>query len=57
MCQKFEGLIFLIDVGMSEAIDYSRGALLRVHGKESFRATAIYPNGTSRQFFEELVGM
>src|SRR5262249_12257142 len=26
--QKFDGLIFLIDVGMSEAIDYSRGALL-----------------------------
>jgi hypothetical protein len=41
MCQKFDRLIFLIDVGMSEAIDDSHGALLRVRGKEAARATAI----------------
>jgi hypothetical protein len=43
MWQQFDGLIFLIDVGMSEAIDYSDGALLHVHSGRT--ATAIHPNG------------
>jgi hypothetical protein len=42
--QKFNGLIFLIDVGMSEAIDYSRGALLHIRGGEKPRALVHYPD-------------
>lgn len=30
MIQKFDGLIFLIDVGISNAIDYSNGAILQI---------------------------
>jgi hypothetical protein len=44
MIQKFNGLIFLIDVGMSEAIDYSKGALLHIHGGQHPRAVAHYPD-------------
>jgi Calcineurin-like phosphoesterase len=33
--EKFDGLIFLIDVGMSSAIDYSHGVLLRIHRRSS----------------------
>jgi hypothetical protein len=43
LVQKFNGLIFLIDVGMSEAIDYSRGALLQIHGGEKPRAVVVFP--------------
>jgi hypothetical protein len=44
LVQKFNGLIFLIDVGMSEAIDYSCGALLQIHGGEKPRAVVHYPD-------------
>jgi hypothetical protein len=48
--QKFDGLIFLIDVGMSRGIDdsskgYSKGALLKIRAGKQARATAIYPDG------------
>jgi hypothetical protein len=43
LVQKFNGLIFLIDVGMSEAIDYSRGALLHIRGGQKPRAVVYYP--------------
>jgi hypothetical protein len=49
--QKFDGLIFLIDVGMSEAIDYSRGALLHIKGGSRPRAIVIYPDKTSEQLW------
>lgn len=48
MIQKFDGLIFLIDVGMSSAIDKSKGAALRITrtaGAES--ATRIGADGES----------
>jgi hypothetical protein len=45
MVQKFDGLIFLIDVGMSAAIDDSEGALLHIQGGRQPRAVAIYPGG------------
>jgi hypothetical protein len=49
LVQKFDGLIFLIDVGMSDAIDYSRGALLHIREGPAPRAGVIYPDKTSRQ--------
>jgi hypothetical protein len=44
LVQKYNGLIFLIDVGMSEAINYSQGALLHIRGGEKPRAVVIYPD-------------
>ena len=41
MFQRF-GLLFLIDTGMSEGVDYSRGAVLHITSKD---ATAICPDG------------
>jgi len=43
--QKFDGLIFLIDCGMSQGIGYSTGAILHIeHG----RATALFPDRPSK---------
>jgi hypothetical protein len=41
MFQRF-GILFLIDTGMSEGVDYSRGAVLHITSKD---ATAICPDG------------
>jgi hypothetical protein len=49
--QKFDGLIFLIDVGMSEAIDYSPGAVLHIHGGQNPRAVVIFPDATTKQLW------
>lgn len=46
--QKFSGLVFLMDMGMSRGIDYSNGALLRI---TSTNATALYPDGTQNQIW------
>jgi hypothetical protein len=56
--QKFDGLIFLIDVGMSRGVDdsgegYSHGALLRIRGGRHARATAIFPGAPARQLWPE----
>jgi hypothetical protein len=51
ICQKFDGLVFLIDVGMSEAIDYSRGALLHIRGGDRPRAAALFPEGGPEQLW------
>jgi hypothetical protein len=51
MFQKFDGLIFLIDVGMSEAIDHSRGALLQVRNGADAKAVAVFPDGSSEQLW------
>jgi hypothetical protein len=53
LCQKFDGLIFLIDVGMSEAIDYSRGALLHIRGGRHVRAFAVFPSGDPQQLWPQ----
>jgi hypothetical protein len=45
MFEKFDGLIFLIDVGMSRAIDASEGSILRVHEDHPLRATIIDNQG------------
>ena len=52
MAQKFDGLIFFIDVGMSKAIDKSNGAGLKIerHGEHE-SATAIRADGTQEQLW------
>jgi len=52
MFSNFNGLVMLIDVGMSQGIDYSKGALLRierVEGRE--KATALFPDGSQRRLW------
>jgi hypothetical protein len=54
--QKFDGLIFLIDVGMSRGVDetrqgYSTGALLHIHGKDKPKADAIFADGSRRRLW------
>jgi Calcineurin-like phosphoesterase len=53
--QNFDGLIFLIDVGMSNCpeLDDSEGALLHIHGGDPARATALFPDGTKRRLWPE----
>lgn len=48
--ENFDGLVFLIDMGMSRRIDYSKGALMRIERNGSSEtATAIFPDGTTKQ--------
>jgi Calcineurin-like phosphoesterase len=51
--QAYDGLIFLIDVGMSRAVDGSEGALLHISAGANPRATAIFPKGPSRQLWPQ----
>lgn len=44
MFQNFGGLVFLIDMGMSRGVDYSKGALLRITKDD---AVAVFPDGTT----------
>ena len=47
MAMRYGGRIFLIDVGMSSAVGYSQGAMLKIlRGPD--RATAMYPGGTEK---------
>jgi len=49
MFEKYDGLVFLIDVGMSRAVGFSTGALLHIQqGKRETRASAIDATGKSR---------
>jgi hypothetical protein len=48
MFQNFGGLVFLIDMGMSRGVDYSKGALLRITSDSS---TAVFPDGTTQQLW------
>ena len=43
--QSQDGLIYLIDVGMSSAVDYSHGMLLHIQGTKNPRIEIIYPGG------------
>ena len=46
LIEKFDGLSFLIDVGMSSAIDKSDGAALRIDRRDGEQtATIIQANG------------
>ncbi|MFL6247778.1 MAG: metallophosphoesterase [Thermoanaerobaculia bacterium] len=51
MFQKFGGLAFLIDLGMSSGVDYSRGALLRIEraGSVYDEAIEVFPDGTEKR--------
>jgi hypothetical protein len=54
MVQKFDGRIFLIDVGMSKAIDDSEGAALTVRRKsDRLIAEAVYPDGSVERLWSE----
>lgn len=44
--ENFDGLLFMIDMGMSSGVDYSRGALLRI---ERDSATAVFPDGSEKR--------
>ncbi len=49
MFTKFEGLVFLIDTGMSRGVSGGRGAILRIsHGK----ATAVYADRKTALLWE-----
>jgi hypothetical protein len=52
MFQNFHGLVFLIDMGMSKGVDYSKGGLLRIDVTGTQQtATEILPDGTQKQFW------
>ncbi len=42
------GLIFLIDGGMSQEVNYSRGSLLRITGPQFATATVVYPDRSTK---------
>lgn len=48
MATRYDGRIFLIDVGMSSAIGYSQGALMRINRGVADTVTAVFADGTSK---------
>lgn len=53
MVPAFDGLLFLIDVGMSQAINHNPGAVLRIHGHDPVRATRIDFDGSTTRIWTE----
>ncbi|HKR62801.1 MAG TPA: metallophosphoesterase [Thermoanaerobaculia bacterium] len=52
MFQNFDGLVFLIDVGMSHGVDDSKGSLLQIEGEgDDQTATALYRDQKPRQLW------
>jgi hypothetical protein len=51
--QKFDGLVFLIDVGMSRGIDRSKGAILHIPKGDEARATVLFPDGSEEKLWPE----
>ena len=51
LVMRYDGRIFLIDVGMSSAVGYSDGALLRIIRGNPDRATAVHADGTSQNLW------
>jgi hypothetical protein len=51
MYQKFDGLVFMIDVGMSRAVGYSTGAILLIQRGKHATASAIYADGKRKQMW------
>ena len=47
MYEKFDGLVFLIDTGMSRGVASGRGALLRISNGSAHGAAAVYADGTT----------
>jgi hypothetical protein len=52
MAARYDGRLLLVDVGMSYAVGYSSGALLRIATTAPPSATAVYPDGTSRVIWQ-----
>ena len=53
MIQKFNGLVFLIDTGMSRGVDSGRAALLHIHeGNKHTVASAEYADGAVDELFK-----
>ncbi|HJW93580.1 MAG TPA: metallophosphoesterase [Thermoanaerobaculia bacterium] len=50
MFQNFHGLVFLIDMGMSKGVDYSKGGVLRITSGD---ATAMCADGTTKQLWPD----
>jgi len=55
MFQRF-GLLFLIDTGMSEGVDYSGGAVLHITFAGGERATAICPDSSNTLLWDSKTG-
>lgn len=52
MFEKFNGLVFLIDMGMSRGVNHSKGALLRIERNDGDEtATEVLPDGTSKRLW------
>ena len=52
MFDNFGGLVFLIDMGMSRGVDYSKGALLLIrHDGGAETATAVFADGSQEQLW------
>ena len=51
MVARYDGRIFLIDVGMSHAMGYSSGSLLRIVRGASDTATQVMPDGRTEQIW------
>lgn len=52
MFEHFDGLVFLIDMGMSRGVDYSKGALLRIERNGTREtATAVFSDGSAKQLW------
>lgn len=54
LAQKLAGRMFLVDVGMSPAVDYSTGAMLLLErGATTLTASAVFPDGSTASFYTE----
>jgi hypothetical protein len=53
LSEHFDGLIFLIDVGMSRGIGYSTGALLHIHAGKPARASVVFADGKTKTIWKE----
>jgi hypothetical protein len=51
--QRMQGRMFLIDVGMSPGVDYSKGVLLRLSRVPSVDAEVLFPDGSLLPFYSE----
>jgi hypothetical protein len=49
--QHFDGLIFLIDVGMSRGVGFSTGAILHLPAGKPQRAIGVFANGSTKQIW------
>jgi len=50
--EKFDGLIFLIDTGMSRGVSSGRGALLHISNASVHGASAVYADGTVQRLVQ-----